>query len=138
MTAMQAEKIQPLKTQLSAPYFDGCAEGELRAQYCRSCDRYQFYPRTICSHCGTGEPEWQPVSGRGRVASFTVVRHAISAAYKAPYIVALIDLVEGPRMMSVIADAEPGAVAVGANVRVRFENWGGDCVLPVFVLDESE
>ena len=116
----------------------GDGAGELRLQYCQGCASYQFYPRIICSHCGAAEPEWQAVSGAGRIASFSVVRRGISRAYPAPYVVALIDLDEGPRMMSSIVDAAPESVAVGAAVDVKFEDWGAEHVLPVFSLRESQ
>jgi uncharacterized OB-fold protein len=137
MDAPKIPRIQPPETEVSRPFWEGCIAGELRLQYCRSCARYQFYPRIICSHCGAGEPEWRAASGAGHIASFSVVRRGISRAYPAPYVVALIDLDEGPRMMSSIVDASPESVTVGAAVDVKFENWGAEHVLPVFSLRES-
>ncbi len=132
------QKILPPATDLSQPFREGCRSGELRLQYCGACDRHQFYPRIICSGCGGDELEWRAVSGRGRIASYTVVRRAISRAYEAPYVVALVELEEGPRMMSAIVGAEPEAVSVGAPVAVRFADWGADHVLPVFELTAEE
>ena len=131
------ERIQPRPTATSQPWFDGCSTGELRLQYCAVCREYQFYPRTFCVRCGQRELEWRRVSGRGRVASFTVVRHGISAAYPAPYIIALIDLAEGPRLMSMIVDAETEQISVGAAVAVGFQAWSEDTSLPVFQLLEE-
>jgi len=74
------------------------------------------------------------VSGKGTIASYTVVRRAVSEAFTAPYVIALIDLVEGPRMMSQIVDTEPEALAVGQTVSVAFEAWSEDIKLPVFKL----
>ena len=71
-------------------------------------------------------------SGAGRVASFTVVRRAVSEAYAAPYVVALVDLAEGPRLMTNIVECAPEAVRVGLDVTVRFEAWADDVTLPVF------
>ena len=127
--------IQPPLTELTQPYWDGCNAGELRLQRCQSCRCYQFYPRSICSHCGTGDLDWVAVSGRGRVASFTIVRRAVSKAYTAPYVVALIDLEEGPRMMSHVLATEPTEVTIGAAVTVTFESWSEGLSLPVFHLD---
>ena len=134
MNAPDMPKILPPETEVSRPYWEGCRAGELRMQYCAACDRYQFYPRIVCSHCGGGELSWRAVSGRGRIASFSVVRRAISPAYVAPYVVALVELAEGPCMMSTIIDCEPEDVAVGAEVTVAFEPWGPEHVLPVFKL----
>ncbi len=130
-------KILPPETALSKPFWDGCRAGELKLQYCAACGRYQFYPRIVCGHCHAPEPGWRRVSGRGSIASFTVVRRGLSPAYQAPYVVALVDLAEGPRMMSAISGCEPGAVRVGAPVAVRFETWGADCAVPVFQLTED-
>ena len=101
-------------------------------QHCSSCDRFQFYPRIVCSDCGGKELEWLPVSGLGVIASFTVVRRGISLAYDAPYVVVLIDLAEGVRMMSSLVGAEAESVSVGAAVQVEFEDWGQGYRLPVF------
>ncbi len=137
MNAPNHEKILPPDGELARPYWDGAREGELRLQHCADCDQFQFYPRIICSHCGGDKLSWRAVSGRGRVASFTVVRRGISPAYPAPYVVALVDLEEGPRMMSNIRVEDVGNVSVGAALTVRFEPWGADHVLPVFELSES-
>lgn len=132
MNAPDAQRILPPDTELSRPYWEGCRAGELRLQQCTRCERFQFYPRIFCSHCGAGAVRWQTVSGRGTIASYTVVRRGISPAYPAPYVVALIDLAEGPRMMSAVVGCEPGELRTGAAVTVRFESWGGDTVMPVF------
>ena len=100
MSKTELQKVLPPETEVSRPFWEGCKAGELRMQHCSSCDRFQFYPRIVCSDCGGKELEWLPVSGLGVIASFTVVRRGISLAYDAPYVVVLIDLAEGVRMMS--------------------------------------
>jgi uncharacterized OB-fold protein len=130
-------RILPPLTELAKPYWEGCREGVLRLQRCSACDRHQFYPRNICSHCGGGKLEWDTVSGQGKIASFTTVHRAISDSYTAPYTVALIDLEEGPRMMSNIVDTDPHSVVIGAAVIVDFETWSEDISLPVFRLEET-
>jgi uncharacterized OB-fold protein len=132
MNDPEQEKICPPDSELSRPYWDGCRKGELLLQHCNSCTRFQFYPRIICAQCHGDNLSWRSVSGRGHVASFTVVRHAISPAYKAPYIVALIDLEEGVRMMSQVVGCEPERLAIGDPVGVKFEDWGRGYFMPVF------
>ncbi len=136
----EPQKIQPKPTAVSAPYFEACRDGELRLQQCVSCGLHQFYPRIICSHCGADDLRWQAVSGRGRIASYTVVRRGVSAAYDAPYIVVLIDLAEGPRMMSQIVhiDADDARLRIGASVCVEFQAWSEEIDLPVFRLLEEQ
>jgi len=123
---------RPSPTEL--PFYEACARGELTLQHCEPCDRFLFYPRTHCDHCHNPALEWQQVSGKGTIASYTVVRRAVSEAFTAPYVIALIDLVEGPRMMSQIVDTEPEALAVGQTLSVAFEAWSEDIKLPVFKL----
>ena len=128
-------KIQPRMTAVSAPYWEGCANGELRLQRCADCGKHQFYPRVICSHCSGDVLTWEAVSGKGVIESFTVVRRGISRAYESPYAVALVRLAEGPVMMSSLVGAEPEQVRVGASVSVEFEDWGDGTHLPVFRLE---
>lgn len=128
-------RIQPRPTRVSEPYWQGCLEGELRMQFCAACETYQFYPRVACSACGSSSLDWRRVSGNGRIASFTVVRRGVSSAYEAPYIVALIDLEEGPRLMShVVAEPDDPRLRVGAAVFVEFQKWGDEVAMPVFRL----
>jgi hypothetical protein len=75
---------------------------------------------------------WSAVSGRGVIKSFTIVRRGISRAYEAPYVLALINLEEGPCMMSSLVDVDPETVVVGARVTVSFESWSTDIEMPVF------
>ena len=118
--------------QLNQVYFDGVADGQLRIQQCKDCAAYQFYPRVICKHCSSEHLSWTPASGRGQVASFTVVRRGVSAAFEAPYVIALIDLEEGVRMMSHLVDVDPEQVVTGMAVTVLFRSVGEADPRPVF------
>lgn len=119
--------------QLNQVYFDGVAEGQLRIQQCGDCGAHQFYPRVVCKHCGSEHSHWIVASGRGKVASFSVVRRGVSADFSAPYIVALITLEEGVTMMSHVVDVEPEQVASGMAVTVAFRPVGGAVIRPVFL-----
>ena len=121
----------------SAPYWEGIAQGELRYQRCGACSAAIFYPRSICPACGTPEPAWQVSAGDGTVYACTVVHRAPPAhADDAPYVVALIDLAEGFRMMSRVVDCAPERVAVGQAVRAVYRDGGKGRALPYFVLAE--
>ncbi len=126
------DKILPRPTDISTPYWEGCQQGLLRLQSCNACGAHQFYPRLFCTRCQSQDLSWRDASGHGCIASFTVVRRGVSEAYPAPYVVALIDLEEGPRMMSHIIDADPETLAVGDPVEVTFQDWSEDMKLPVF------
>lgn len=130
------ERTFPTSSALSDAFYAGCREGKLLLQHCADCGRPQFYPRILCSHCGSRELEWRAASGRGRIATFTVVRQPVSPAYEAPYVVALIDLEEGPRMMSHIVNCDPEQVRVGQSVRVDFQAWSDTLTMPVFEREE--
>lgn len=137
MSETTPAKIQPRPTAVSEPYWQGCRDNELRLQFCPRCNQYQFYPRIVCSGCGSKELEWRQATGKGNIASFTVVRRGVSEAYTAPYVVALIDLEEGVRMMSQVMTSDPddGTLLVGAKVSVDFAQWSDDIAAPVFRLN---
>jgi uncharacterized protein len=127
--------VPPLLPAIDAdtqPFWDGAKRGELLIQRCTACDRRQFYPRQRCVRCG-GEVEWVQASGNGRVYSYTVIHRAANEAFASlvPYVVALVDLAEGPRMMSRLR-VSPEAVRIGLDVRVAFERLADDVTLPVF------
>lgn len=130
-------KALPTPTPESAPFWQGCRESKLLLQRCEACGRHQFYPRAVCTACSSERLGWSQASGRGRVKSYTVIRRAVSAAYEpdVPYVVALIELAEGPTMMSNVVGSSPEAVRIGAPVRVRFDAWSEDITVPVFVLE---
>ena len=112
----------------SAPFWAGLAEGRLLLQQCRACARHRFPPAETCPHCRGVEAEWQPAGGNGRVYSWIVVRHPVPAevfADEVPYVVALIDLDEGVRIVSNLVGIEPEAVRDGMPVRLTFRDSGG-------------
>jgi len=98
-------------------YQDKLAQGVFEIQRCTACNQHVFYPRVLCPHCGGDQLEWTAPSGRGAVYSTTVVRR--KEADGGDYNVALIDLDEGPRMMSRVVGVQPSAVRIGMAVRAR-------------------
>ena len=126
-------KPVPRPTPTEQPFYDACAAGKLVLQRCQSCGHVLFYPRTHCDACQSDQLVWENASGAGTIASYTVVRRGVSADFEAPYVIALIDLAEGPRMMSQVVDTGPDALAVGLSVRVDFAAWSEDITLPVSV-----
>ena len=103
---------------LAAHFWDGCAAGELRYQRCGACAAVQFYPRGFCLRCGAADVQWQTARGTGTVHALTSVVRAPSDEFRAlaPYVILLVDLDEGYRMM---AHGAPG-LAIGDRVQVRF------------------
>ena len=127
-------KPVPRPTPTEQPFYNACAAGKLVLQHCQSCGHVLFYPRTHCDACQSDQLVWEDASGAGTIASYTVVRRGVSADFEAPYVIALIDLAEGPRMMSQIVDVDFDALAVGLSVTVDLASWSEDITLPVFRL----
>lgn len=92
-------------------YQDAVAEGRFIIQQCKDCGRHVFYPRVLCNHCGSVDLKWVEPTGRGVVYSTSVVRQKPEKG--GDYNVALIELEEGPRMMSRVVDLDPDKVKIG-------------------------
>jgi len=116
----------------TAPFWEACAEGRLVIQRCGSCHRHQFYPRLVCAACGGAELDWVEASGRGSLKSWTLIRRAVSAAFNAPYVVALVELDEGPTMMTNLVGCDPESLAIGQRVQATFERRAADLYIPQF------
>lgn len=127
-------KLLPEPTIETEPYWQGCRDGQLLLQHCAACGQWQFFPRLMCVACGGEQLEWKPASGRGTVETFTVVQVPLTEAYAAdlPYVVALIRLEEGPRMMTNLVACEAMDVWIGMPVEVTFEQWSEAVVMPQF------
>jgi len=131
-----APGLRPLADQFSQAYWDAAHEGTLLIQRCRTCGRYQFYPRGHCVHCFAPDPEWTPASGRGRLHTYAVIRRTPNAEFAAdcPYVLAIIELDEGPRMTARIV-GEAGDIACDQRVHAVFTAAGQAGVLPNFAVD---
>jgi hypothetical protein len=107
----------PLPDNVSAPYWEAAARGEVLYQECPACGHRQLYPRALCTACAA-EPEWRRASGRGTVHTFTVIRQNWAEPFRelAPYVVAIVDLEEGPRMMTNVTGCAPEDVHIGMPV----------------------
>ena len=128
------DKFLPHPTPETAPFWQGCHDHKLLLQYCTACGKHQFYPRLICANCMSEQLEWREASGRGTVATYTIVTRAVSPAYAAdvPYVIALIELEEGPRMMSNVIGCDVESVKSGIAVEVVFEDWTTEITVPKF------
>jgi uncharacterized OB-fold protein len=108
------------------PFWDGSAEGRLLLQRCRGCETVVWYPRAFCPHCHAGELDWFEASGRGTVYSFTIVRRGAPDAYRdaGPYVLAYVELEEGPRLLTNLVDCDMDEIRIGDEVRVVFHPTG--------------
>ena len=133
---MTASGLVPLTDEFSQAYWDAAAEGRLLIQRCPGCGHHQFYPRRHCAHCFAPDPVWHPASGRGRVHTYTVVRQTPNAEFggDCPYLLAIIELDEGPRLTARILGASLVEVRCDAPVTVVFSAADHDVTLPNFAL----
>jgi len=123
----------PVADAETEPYWQAANEGRLVVQRCTSCGHHQLYPRWRCLRC-RGEVEWVDASGGGTVYSFTIVRQNFARPFRdlLPYVVALVDLDEGPRVMTNVVGCDPDDVRIGMPVRVRFEAVNDESSIPLF------
>jgi uncharacterized OB-fold protein len=117
----------------SAPYWSGGLEGRLMIQRCVACGHHQLYGRRRCLVCGA-QVEWVEASGKGQIYSYTIIRQNFQRPFKdmVPYVVALVDLDEGPRVMTNIVDCDPEVVSIGQRVRARFEPVSEEAGIALF------
>jgi uncharacterized OB-fold protein len=127
-------RMEPPISRVSEQFWEATRRRELMMQQCGDCERWVWYPRMLCPHCGMTNLEWRAVAGTGRV-------YAISVQYRAgtpqmndrcPFAVALIDLDEGVRVMSNVVGCDPEAVRIGDEVELDWEPLSDGRHLMVF------
>lgn len=125
---------RPIPGPDDAPYWEALTRGTLLIQRCEACGTVRHPPHPRCGRCASATLSWVPATGLGTVYSFTIVRYAPNAelAGSVPYVVALIELDEGPRLVSNVVGVDPDLVAIDQRVQVRFDRVGPDTVLPLF------
>ena len=128
----------------TAPFWDAVGERRLVVQRCGGCGRWIWQPKPLCPSCHAPDPEWREVAGIGRVASWTVVRPPVIAAFAdlVPFVILLVELDEGVRMVGQLVDddghllrtdgSEEG-VGMGARVELRWRDQDGT-TLPAWTL----
>jgi uncharacterized OB-fold protein len=127
-------KPAPQPTPETAEFFEGTKRGELLVQRCKSCATTFFYPRTSCPSCGSSQVEWIKASGRARLHTY-VINHRPAPGFEedAPYAIAVVELEEGPRMMTNIVGIAntPENLVLDMELVVQFAARGEQMV-PVF------
>ncbi|WP_329337940.1 OB-fold domain-containing protein [Streptomyces sp. NBC_00663] len=110
-------------------YWDAAAEGTLVIRHCRACDRPHHYPREFCPHCWSEDVQWRPASGRAELYTWSVVHRNDLPPFgeRTPYIAAVVQLAEGPRMMTEVVDAPPETLCAGMELQAGFRDG-----IPVF------
>ena len=124
MEAIEYNKPVPERDQDSTKFWEGCKRRKLLIQRCQDCKSYQFYPRLLCRKCMSENVEWVESSGKGEVYTFTIIHFHPNPNFKkdVPYVVAIVQLEEGIRIMSNVIGIEPNKVSIGMKVKVEFED----------------
>jgi len=106
---------------LNAEFYAHLAAGTLRLQRCSACARWRHPPRILCGACGSERWQWEPVSGRGAIYSWTITHQALVPMFAEdlPYAVAVVELAEGPRLVTAVRGIAPDALRLGLAVELR-------------------
>jgi uncharacterized protein len=123
---------EPAATGASAPYWDGAARGELMLQRSVSTGQYVFYPRAVSPFGVDDSLEWVRASGRATLASY-VISARPARGFTPPYVIAVVQLEEGPRMLSTVVGVEPTPenLVLDMPLQVEFETRE-ETTVPVF------
>lgn len=133
---MQARsKPLPQPTPETQPFWDGARDGKLMIQFCNQCQKSYFYPRPYCPFCMSEDTEWRQASGKATLHTY-LINHRPPPGFEAdaPYAIAIVQLDEGPRMMTNLVDVEqtPEALTIDMPLEVAFEQANEQITLPKF------
>lgn len=125
----------PYDDPTTRPFWEAAWRHELLIQRCVACGSHQFYPRPFCLACEAAAPIWVRASGSGVIYALTEVHLKLGAEFTPPYTVALIELDEGPRMLSTI---EGPPCSIGDRVQIAWRSRDAAPPLPIFrqLMDE--
>ena len=128
------KKPLPQPTPWSQPFWEGCKRHELLVQKCQDCQKIIFYPKLFCPQCLSSNLEWIKASGRGKIYSYMGVYSYQPTEFDddLPYVVVIVELEEGVRMMSNIIGCSPEKVQCDMPVEVVFDDLTEEFTLPKF------
>jgi uncharacterized OB-fold protein len=131
MAQEEYRKPLPEPNETTRPFWEGARARQLRLQRCRDCHKYIFYPRLVCPFCLSDNLDWVTASGKGKVYSYTVVRRAMHPAFRedVPYVLAIVELEEGPRLTTNIVGVVPEEVRVDMPVQAAYDDVTPDLTL---------
>ncbi|MGH3257973.1 MAG: Zn-ribbon domain-containing OB-fold protein [Streptosporangiaceae bacterium] len=130
----QAFTPDPPVTDLTRPFWSGALAGELRLQRCRACGHIRYPVSAICPRCLSGAADWTAMSGHGTVQTYSIFERAYHETWKdrVPYVVALVELDEGPVFLTNVVGVPPSQVRVGQRVTAIFAVRSAEGALPQF------
>jgi uncharacterized OB-fold protein len=115
-------------------FWEAAKQERLLIKHCTACDKYSYYPRPFCPHCWSESVEWFEASGAGTLYTWSVIYNNDMPPFKerVPYVAAIVDLAEGPRMMTNVVGCAVEDLEVGMALRVDFTDIGDDFTVPMF------
>lgn len=116
------------------PFWDAAKEERLAIKRCNACSEFHFYPRPFCPSCWSDDVEWVDASGRATLYTWSVVYQNDLPPWpeRVPYVAAVVDLAEGPRMQTNVVDCEFDALEAGMPLEVTFRATSDEFTIPVF------
>jgi len=131
---MGYKKPLPKPNADTRPFWEGCKAHQLRFQKCSQCGHLRWPPSVICPICHSSQTQWVVASGKGRVYSFAVYHVAFHPAFEdeIPYVTAVVELAEGPRILTNIVGCSPSEVRCDMPVEVVWDDVTDEFSLPKF------
>jgi uncharacterized OB-fold protein len=127
-------KPLPHPNEVSQPFWDAAKRHKLQIQRCNACGTRIFYPREACAECLSADLIWIPVSGKGTLYSYTIAQAPTHPAFAddVPYVIAIVELEEGPRITTNLVGCQPDQVTIGMPVVASFEDVTPEMTLVKF------
>ena len=119
----------------TAPFWDAARAGQFLIKRCADCGAAHFYPRPFCPRCWSSAVTWEAASGDAALYTWSVVHHndLPPFAERLPYVAAVVDLAEGPRVMTTVVDCDADDLRVGMDLHVEYREIAEAVTIPVFV-----
>lgn len=122
----------PLQNPETAHFWAATCQGVLQITKCDDCGKYTWYPRFFCTHCWSTNVQQVAANGTGSIYSFAINRRGVGPYVEAgiaPYVIAYVELDEGPRVLTNIVDTDPETICIGDRVQLTFADTGEDSAL---------
>jgi uncharacterized OB-fold protein len=125
---------QPVVEDESRAFWDGLRDGRLLIKHCTACGAFHYYPRPFCPTCWSDDVEWYEASGRATVYTYSTVYVNDLPPFgpQVPYVAAVVELEEGPRMMTRLVDCTKDDITLGMPVEVTYTDLDDELKIAVF------
>lgn len=136
---MAYEKPLPKINADNRTFWEECRNHVLKVQKCLDCGKLRWPPAFVCPHCLEQKSQWVKMSGKGKIFTFAVYHTAFHPGFKkeVPYVVAVVELAEGPRMMSNIIGCDPDEIFCGMPVKITWTDADKQFSIPLFCPDKK-